>query len=218
MKKKKEIQKKIVSILEQYIIKAYVDDRTIDVPFVQGAEEKEFITNKQIGENIDLEEDYLVDEPEKSGYEEGNLDGEVPDEKNPPYEEGELDGEIDDEDEPENYEEIEDEDLHQQRRAADGPDVEAGNPAHSHPAGSAGQSRHGAQHQADCATDEREPQGGAGAIREGLGVGANGLGKEREHLAQERQGQHHEHQRGDKGGIAALLAGPGLRPEGDKHE
>ena len=113
---------------------------------------------------------------------------------------------------------VHEQDLHQQRRAADGPDVEAGNPAHSHPAGSAGQCRYGAQHQADCATDEREPQGGAGAIREGLGVGANGLGKEREHLAQERQGQHHEHQRGDKGGIAALLAGPGLRPEGDKHE
>jgi hypothetical protein len=110
MRKKKETQEKVVSILEQYIIKAYTDDRTIDVPFVQGADEKEFITHKQIGEDIDLEEDYLVDEPEKSGYEEGELDGEISDEKNPPYEEGELDGEVEDEDEPENYEEIDDDD------------------------------------------------------------------------------------------------------------
>lgn len=93
MKKKKETQDKVVSILEQYIIKAYADDKTIDVPFVSDADPKPFITNKPLGEDTELEEDFLVDDPEEFGYEEGELDGEV------------------DEGEPENYEEVEEWDL-----------------------------------------------------------------------------------------------------------
>jgi hypothetical protein len=110
MKKKKETQDKIVSILEQYVIKAYADDKTIDVPYVVDADPKEFITNKPLGEDTEIEEDFLIDDPEEFGYEEGELDGKVGNEKEPDYEEGELDGNIEDEDEPENYKEVDDED------------------------------------------------------------------------------------------------------------
>jgi hypothetical protein len=135
MKKKKETQDKVVSILEQYIIKAYADDKTIDVPFVADADPKPFITNKPLGEDTELEEDFLVDDPEEFGYEEGELDGEVGDEKEPPYEEGGLNGEVD-EGEPENYKEVDwdlddDEDLEeslmieQETKKKDEEDVES---------------------------------------------------------------------------------------------
>lgn len=82
--KQKEIQDKIISILEQYVIRGSATDKTIDVPFT--GDTKEFITHKTLGEDCDacdevdkdLSEDFLQDDPEENGYEEGTIDGEVP--------------------------------------------------------------------------------------------------------------------------------------------
>ncbi len=113
--------------------------------------------------------------------------------------------------------EIHEQDLHQQRRAADHPDVEAGHPAQRRPARGAGQGRAGAENEAAEPAHEREPERGARAVGEGLRVGADGVGEEGEGLAEQGQGQHHQHQGRDQRRIAALLAAPVPGPKSGEH-
>ncbi len=102
--KKKDIHDKIIEILKE----AYVDDVPnvypdkeikTHIPYPFPINEEDCDSCEEVDK--DLSEDYLQDDPEEIGYEEGELDGEVP------------------EDEMKNYEEVDESELFEQKKPED---------------------------------------------------------------------------------------------------